>query len=103
MDFAHIEELDNLYEQLCNINTCLSAALEEEAKARIEFFKACSNCGAMEKLSEQSRLIVLHSKGFGAVADRLVEAEKEVTKCKAGFKVAEHAINIKKHEGRVQP
>jgi hypothetical protein len=35
------------------------------------------------------------------VADRLIEAEKEVTKCKAGFKVAEHAINIKKHEGKI--
>ena len=103
IDFSHIEELEHLYEQLSEIRKCLNSALEEEAVARMEFLRACAKVGGMEKLSEQSRFILLCGMGYEDTTRRLIEAEKEVSKAKAGFRVAEHAINIKKHIGNISP
>jgi hypothetical protein len=103
MDYQHIEELEHLYNQLFTIQKCLSEAMEEEVLAKVEFLRACATIEKSEKLSEQAKMIALCARGKEKIATRLLEAEKEVAKAKSAFKVAEHAVNIKKHLGNIQP
>lgn len=102
LDYGHIEGLEELYRNLEEIRKILSDALEEDALATIEFYSACAELKLSDKMSEKSRLIELCKAGKKQIVERYVNAEKDVSKAKAGFKVAEHAINVKKHIGNIE-